>query len=139
LIGALVTILSFSAYVFLQHQVLTVPVAFTALSFFALIQEPLYSIPNYAFKILELRVSLKRLQAFLGEKEVESHVRSEQRSVTSKLAFEEATLKYPSSEHAFELKGINVEFPQGKLSIISGPTGSGKTSRTFPLSPNFEE
>ena len=30
-------------------------------------------------------------------------------------------------EEAFELKDVNVEFPEGKLSLITGPTGSGRS------------
>jgi hypothetical protein len=32
------------------------------------------------------------------------------------------------AEDTFELKDINVMFPSGKLSVISGPTASGKTA-----------
>ena len=36
-------------------------------------------------------------------------------------------------EPEFELKGINVSFPKGCLSLISGPTGSGKSSLFLAL------
>lgn len=31
-------------------------------------------------------------------------------------------------DHHFELKDINVKFPEGQLSLITGPTASGKTA-----------
>lgn len=31
-------------------------------------------------------------------------------------------------ERAFELKGISVLFPEGQLSLVTGPTASGKTA-----------
>lgn len=34
-----------------------------------------------------------------------------------------------TSQHQFQLTDISVLFPRGKLSLISGPTGSGKSSR----------
>jgi ABC-type uncharacterized transport system ATPase subunit len=39
----------------------------------------------------------------------------------------------PQVEEEFELKDVNVEFPEGKLSLITGPTGSGKTSILLAL------
>lgn len=38
-----------------------------------------------------------------------------------------------TSEGPFELRGINVDFPIGKLSLVIGPTGSGKTSLLLAL------
>ena len=31
-------------------------------------------------------------------------------------------------DHRFELRDINVRFPEGQLSLITGPTASGKTA-----------
>jgi excinuclease ABC subunit A len=31
------------------------------------------------------------------------------------------------------LKNINVSFPKGKLSVVTGPSGSGKSSLAFGL------
>jgi hypothetical protein len=33
-----------------------------------------------------------------------------------------------STDHKFELRNISVLFPEGQLSIITGPTASGKTA-----------
>ncbi|KAJ2800586.1 Transporter of the ATP-binding cassette (ABC), partial [Coemansia guatemalensis] len=38
-----------------------------------------------------------------------------------------------SADEAFELRNLTVSFPVGKLSIIAGPTGSGKTSMLMAL------
>jgi len=32
------------------------------------------------------------------------------------------------SDHRFELRDISVKFPDGKLTVITGPTASGKTA-----------
>jgi ABC-type multidrug transport system fused ATPase/permease subunit len=32
------------------------------------------------------------------------------------------------SDHRFELKDIDIKFPEGQLSLITGPTASGKTA-----------
>ncbi|GAA6058989.1 hypothetical protein JCM10212_001699 [Sporobolomyces blumeae] len=132
-ISALVSVLSFSAYVFLQHETLTVPVAFTALSFFALIQNPLYQIPDFGVKILQLRVSINRLEAFLAENEVEDHVSRARRARTDRLAFDKASLRYPAQGAGLVLGDVDVEFPKGQLTIVSGEVGSGKSSILLAL------
>lgn len=34
----------------------------------------------------------------------------------------------PTQDHQFELRDINVEFPEGVLSVVTGPTASGKSA-----------
>ena len=34
----------------------------------------------------------------------------------------------PENHTEFELKDISVKFPEGKLTIVTGPTASGKTA-----------
>jgi ABC-type lipoprotein export system ATPase subunit len=36
-------------------------------------------------------------------------------------------------ERPFELKDISIVFPEGALSVVCGPTGSGKSSRKLLL------
>ena len=38
-----------------------------------------------------------------------------------------------STEEVFELSNVNVEFPLGKLSVVTGPTGAGKTAMLIGL------
>lgn len=137
-ISASVSIFSFGAYVYLQHKTLSIPVAFTALSYFSLIQNPLYQIPDFVVKILQLRVSIDRLDAFLREKEVEEHARAETRRGTDKVAFNNASLQYPGSDEAFKLLDVSIDFPKGRLSLISGPVGSGKSSLLLALLGELE-
>lgn len=40
----------------------------------------------------------------------------------------EITAVEPAPEPVFQLTDLNVDFPTGKLSVVSGPTGSGKTA-----------
>lgn len=48
------------------------------------------------------------------------------------VAAEEAS-EIAEEEQRFELRDINVDFPIGKLSLIVGPTGSGKSSMFLGL------
>jgi len=40
----------------------------------------------------------------------------------------DSTLLSENMDHRFELRDINVRFPEGELSLITGPTASGKTA-----------
>lgn len=52
-----------------------------------------------------------------------------------KLGFKNnASFKW-SGSNDWKLNLGNIEFPEGKLSIIQGPTGSGKSSRKFQKFP----
>ena len=40
----------------------------------------------------------------------------------------DSTLLAENVDHRFELRDLNVRFPEGQLSLITGPTASGKTA-----------
>lgn len=42
-----------------------------------------------------------------------------------------------SSEHRFELKDINVVFPERQLTVVTGPTASGKTALLVSWKPTL--
>ena len=50
------------------------------------------------------------------------------RPATSTPIESETTAVEPAPEPVFQLTDLNVDFPTGKLSVVSGPTGSGKTA-----------
>ena len=81
---------------------------------------------------------MKRIDEFLSESEVEDWASSLKSSTANrperqdKIGFENASFEWdiaPKSEPSrFSLGPLNVEFPVGKLSIVSGATGSGKSA-----------
>jgi ABC-type multidrug transport system fused ATPase/permease subunit len=132
-----------------------VATAFTALALFALARSPMNSLPAQITGLLQTYVSVQRLEQFFGESEVPdwvSSLRECDATVTNITAIEDGTFVYsppetPTSttpttpqvetvvevEAPFQLSEINVEFPQGKLSLIVGPTASGKTTLCLAL------
>ncbi|SCZ87687.1 BZ3500_MvSof-1268-A1-R1_Chr2-2g05153 [Microbotryum saponariae] len=130
---AIVPIVSLVCYVKFQHKPLTIAVAFTSIELFQMIRVPVMQVPSFWIKIIQCTISIARIDAFLGEEEVEPHVTPEVRKHhKSTLGFANATLQY-SADTAFRLKDLAIEFPKGKLTVISGPTGSGKTSMLLAL------
>jgi len=121
-------------------------------------------LPNQIFALLHAYVSMKRIQAYLEEDEVESwassikleqETRKPQPIPGSQVGFHEAAFRWHATavetrdallagtlggsareeedqihkpNRSFLLGHLNIGFPAGKLSLITGPTGCGKSS-----------
>lgn len=143
----LITFTSFFLYTVVEKKRLTPSIAFPALSMFTLLRVPLDQLADMIAHVQESKVSIDRVESFLNEEETEKY--SQLRSYplpgdTPKIALDHATLTWGSkpktgsgaSESAadsFRLIDINVSFKIGKLNVIAGPTGSGKTSLLMAL------
>ncbi|EPQ27859.1 uncharacterized protein PFL1_04603 [Pseudozyma flocculosa PF-1] len=180
-VPVLVTLISFFFYVKVAGHELTVAVAFTAIALFTMIRPPLNAIPGFLMGGLIALVSVKRLEGFLSEEEVDATVSAlsrgygegfkakrsgadestgaeaeaeptvEDDDAASELAIANGSFKWhvrrvavvgdggaaspdPNVRSAdiggdaFELRNLSVSFPAQKLSVVLGPTGSGKSS-----------
>lgn len=176
-----VSLTTFLSYTKIFHESLDATKVFTAIALFMSLKSPLYILPDMIIRLLEVKVSFKRIEKFLEEDEVEGAAfRGEDNPNEDmvpldgeptaamfgekcykeckkvKVGFENAEFEWDSvdSEDAeegisssqldltltnseyhsqrnngkFKLKNMNVDFPIGKLTIIVGPTGSGKSS-----------
>ncbi|KAG0205587.1 hypothetical protein BGX28_002792 [Mortierella sp. GBA30] len=147
----LVTISSFFCYTKIQKGEFTPAVAFTAMVLFARLKAPLNGLPAVYMAITNASVSLRRIAEYLEEPNINDIFISGQNSpsgeaeigmkglnaqwwtsVSAKIpsATTQGTVAEARTEDAdqFVLHNINVHFPVGDLSIVCGPTGSGKTS-----------
>ncbi|KZT57684.1 hypothetical protein CALCODRAFT_273206 [Calocera cornea HHB12733] len=157
-VPALVSVLSFLVYV-AQGKELTISTAFTALALFDMLRMPLNLLPYFIVRMLETSVSFTRIDAFLAEPDVPDDVSSLKRPtrdpsqpVDARLGAEEASFKWNENEDLkkkdapadelgsngtsgtpFELSDINIVFPIGQLSVVTGPTASGKTALLMAL------
>ncbi|PGH04299.1 hypothetical protein AJ79_07146 [Helicocarpus griseus UAMH5409] len=144
----LITLISFFLYTVVEGKKLIPSVAFPALSTFSLLRIPLDQLADMIAHVQESKASIDRVEEFLNEEETEkySQLRSNDHLDTPpRIALENATLSWGSPVKAkrategddvvesFRLINMNVSFHIGKVNIIAGPTGSGKTSLLMAL------
>ncbi|CAG8546843.1 26170_t:CDS:2, partial [Gigaspora rosea] len=124
----LVTILSFFFFTKIQNNELTAAIAFTSIVIFNELRFALNALPETFMDGLQALVSIHRIEKFLDEDEI--YVSSENNdSFTTLISFEKATISWniiKENSDEFIMKNLDLEFPVGELSIICGPTGSGK-------------
>jgi ABC-type multidrug transport system fused ATPase/permease subunit len=111
----------------LTYGTLQPSVAFTAMSLFASLELSLGILPDFFAKWFEASISSGRINQFLKEPEKE-----EITLPGTSIIFDNAAISWPKGTtyngvEAFVLRGLQLEFPMGKLSVISGNTGSGKS------------
>lgn len=143
-----VTVLTFASYIFVQHGLLTAPVAFTVLSLLNVMRGPLDQLAEMVTEFLQAKVSVDRIDEFLSERETSKYQQlsrsNAKASAAPRIGIENASFSWESSDTDstsktdFKLRDINVEFDIGKLNVIIGPTGSGKTSLLLALLGEME-
>ncbi|KAL8292365.1 hypothetical protein RQP46_001831 [Phenoliferia psychrophenolica] len=62
-----ITLVSFYCFTELAGRELTIPVAFTALALFQQVRQALTNVPQGIYGLLQARVSIERINAFLVE------------------------------------------------------------------------
>jgi len=150
----IVTLATFTSYTqWFKHE-LTASTAFTALSLFTVLKHPIDQLADMITNVIQSKVSLNRVDEFLREEETEKYSTAVKRRKSSvsrmgrSARFENATFTWASRTEikkeagdneaaiaalAFQLRDITVEFPNDALTLIAGPTGSGKTSLLMAL------
>ncbi|KAG7878989.1 hypothetical protein KL937_003402 [Ogataea polymorpha] len=135
-VPTIVTLITFYVYTVIQGNPLTSPIAFTALSLFTLLRGPLDALADMLSMVMQCKVSLDRVEDFLNEPETTKYQQlSAPRGPNSPLiGFENATFYWSKNSKAeFALKDLNIDFKVGKLNVVIGPTGSGKSSLLLAL------
>ncbi|KAF3185496.1 hypothetical protein TWF225_005271 [Orbilia oligospora] len=106
---------------------LTPAIAFTALAVFQELEFAMSIVPELIGDMMDAKVSAERIQKHLDSAEKEDYIKE-----SSKIAFTNATIAWASDsdekeEDRFVIRDINIDFPVGELSLITGATGSGKS------------
>ena len=140
----MITLFSFMMYTLVEKKPLKPSIAFTALSLFSILRIPLDQLADMIAHVQESKVSVDRVEEFLNEDETEKYTQlsSQARDHHGEalVGFDHATLTWggkdtddPDSVKAFRMIGLNIRFVVGRLNLVVGPTGSGKTSLLMAL------
>lgn len=132
----LITLLAFYCYTLVEGRTLSAPIAFTALSLFTLLRAPLDQLADMTSLVIQSKVSLDRVGEFLNENETSKYdqLNKDKTSDSPEVGFSNATFSWnASSKNDFKLRDMDIKFKSGKLNVIIGPTGSGKTSLLLAL------
>jgi ABC-type multidrug transport system fused ATPase/permease subunit len=117
---------SLSVHAWLNGQ-LTPSVAFVAVSVFKALETAFGIIPQLTTEAFDCWVSIKRIEEYLEGPELVRVTKN-----NPDVAFERANIAWPVDEETneserFVLRNVDLVFPKGKLSVISGKTGTGKS------------
>ena len=122
----LFAIFALATYTYIHGDLLP-SIAFTALSLFIQLEGLTGMVPMLLTFAVNAKVSADRIDKFLARSE-----KPENTYPGDSVCFDKATVSFPSDaerddEDRFILRDISMDFPNGALSVISGPTGSGKS------------
>lgn len=126
-IPVVVTVVSFGAFTLLGGD-LTPARAFTSLSLFAVLRNPLNTFPNLLSQVVNANVSLQRLEElFLAEERVLAPNPPLQPGLPA-ISIKDGNFSWDSKAEKPTLSNINLKVSVGSLIAIVGGTGEGKTS-----------
>lgn len=140
----LITFFSFLMYTMIEKRPLHPSIAFTAISLFMLLRHPLDQLGDMLAHVQEARVSIDRIEEFLSEEETDKFEQLGEDNVDESgdrvIGLRDAAFIWGGKDviaadgsQAFRLLDINIDFMIGKLNVVTGPTGSGKTSLLMAL------
>ena len=138
----IINFLAFLSYTKLAHKDLTIPVAFAGIAVFNIVQMHLATLPGRVMFLLRTLISIRRLDKYLGEEEIERTAGatvSQTGSDSTRLGFEASTFQYPQHEvrdetaETFSLVCPAFDFPLGRLTLVAGDNASGKSSLLMAL------
>ncbi|KAI0034681.1 P-loop containing nucleoside triphosphate hydrolase protein [Vararia minispora EC-137] len=137
----LVTLAAFFHYAVIRGQPLTPSVAFTSIAVFDELKFALNAVPETLINALQSVVSLRRIEKYLHSKEV--NPTPSLGAESTPIVFQGATITWPQDRlsstasatpsvastprNKFVLLDLNLNFPPGKLSLVCGKLGSGKS------------
>jgi ABC-type multidrug transport system fused ATPase/permease subunit len=121
----LLSVASLGVYAAL-HNGLTASVTFTATSIMGSITISLSVLPTLLSNVIDTFISTRRLDEYFRTPEKMRNI-----TPSDSIGFQNATIAWPgalrSQTSPWVLRDLDLEFPRGKLSVISGRTGSGKS------------
>uniref|UniRef100_A0A8C4NL06 ABC-type glutathione-S-conjugate transporter n=1 Tax=Eptatretus burgeri TaxID=7764 RepID=A0A8C4NL06_EPTBU len=124
----LVALTTFAVFVLDQNNVMDAKTAFVSLTLFNLLRFPLNMLPQVISSLVQANVSLKRLQRFLANEELDpNNVLREKRRDGVSILVDHGSFAWGKSEQPV-LNDVSLSVPTGSLVAIVGHVGCGKSS-----------
>lgn len=122
----LVALATFAVYVLIDEQnILDANKAFVSISLFNILRFPMTMLPNLITTLVLVNVSVKRINKFLNQEELNLYVTSNKSS--DAISVNNGTFSWSKNDDPI-LKNIEISIPAGKLVAVVGRVGAGKSS-----------
>ncbi|XP_050012615.1 ATP-binding cassette sub-family C member 3 [Alexandromys fortis] len=136
----LVTLITLGVYVCVdENNVLDAEKAFVSLSLFNILKIPLNMLPQLISGLTQASVSLKRIQDFLSQDELDPQC-VERKTISPGYAItvHNGTFTW-AQDLPPALHSLNIQIPKGSLVAVVGPVGCGKSSLVSALLGEMEK
>ncbi|XP_052050863.1 ATP-binding cassette sub-family C member 3 isoform X2 [Apodemus sylvaticus] len=136
----LVTLMTLGVYVCVdENNVLDAEKAFVSLSLFNILKMPLNMLPQLISGLTQTSVSLKRIQDFLNQDELDPQcVERKTISPGHAITIQNGTFTW-AQDLPPTLHSLNIQIPKGALVAVVGPVGCGKSSLVSALLGEMEK
>ncbi|XP_033956822.1 ATP-binding cassette sub-family C member 2 [Pseudochaenichthys georgianus] len=125
---ALVSLATFAVFVGVSpSNILTAEKAFTSISLFNLLRFPLAMLPMLIAAIVQMTVSKKRLEKFLGGEDLKTDVVLHDPSFNTAVSVRDGSFAWERQSEPL-LKNVSLDIKPGRLVAVVGAVGSGKSS-----------
>ncbi|XP_034882734.1 canalicular multispecific organic anion transporter 2 [Mirounga leonina] len=136
----LVTLTTLGVYVSVdQNNVLDAEKAFVSMSLFNILKIPLNMLPQLISNLIQTSVSLKRIQHFLSQDELDPQC-VERKTITPghAVTIHNGTFTW-AQDLPPTLHSLDIQVPKGSLVAVVGPVGCGKSSLVSALLGEMEK
>ncbi|XP_062546104.1 multidrug resistance-associated protein 1 isoform X7 [Armigeres subalbatus] len=123
----LVSLVTFATYVMVdENNVLNATTAFVSLALFNILRFPLSMLPMLISNMVQTSVSVKRINKFLNQEELNPDNVTHDPKESCPLVIEDGVFSWGEDETT--LRNINIKVQKNELAAIVGTVGSGKSS-----------
>ena len=135
----MVAVASFATFVLSdKNNVLDAEKAFVSISYFNLMRMPLNQLPNLIVQLIQVSVSLKRVNNFMNAKEIDRDAISRDNNGPNAVEMSKATFTWdPESKPA--VKDFDLTVKKGSFVAVVGQVGAGKSSLLAALTSDMDK
>ncbi|KAL2082928.1 hypothetical protein ACEWY4_020701 [Coilia grayii] len=125
---AIVSLATFAVFVSVSpNNILDAEKAFTSISLFNILRFPLAMLPMLIGAMVQIAVSKKRLEKFLGGEDLDSNTVNHDPSFCSAIRVTDGAFSW-GKDNDLTLKNVCLDIKAGRLVAVVGAVGSGKSS-----------